>query len=187
MKLQLIPHCNTCILFTDVSVSFTEVSEPFLIVNTTVDLVLDVTLFNDAPAAQYNDIRAVTPPNSNFDLTVYLTDVDLSIAATQSTGFNISNSLQLTSSNLSSEALLAQSSLILSGSTVSIVVPASTTCNMLAFLCLQVHETQTSSYIDTNSSNNIFCKNVQSRISCFPGKYIINFNYFITLCIVIIF
>ena len=131
--------------------------------DTSVTVAFDTIIINNASASSGNDIAALSSPDRNFALTVYVSDVN------NGTTGNLGLTFTPSSCSGLSQGVNASSGSINISCSVDITIP-SAKCADAHYFCVQILEGIEAIYNDSDITNNILCVNIADQKTCSPGK-----------------
>ena len=132
----------------------------------TVSFSIDIA--NVAAAQDGNEIVALTAPDENFAVQVYLSDVD---ASSGTLGLQFSTT-SCSAGHLSQGLAAAMAETV----TVTCDVDVSfdeTVCANIQYFCAHISEGMQAVFVDASTSNNIVCIDITAQKTCVPGKYLL--------------
>lgn len=122
-----------------------------------------VDIENVAAAETGNGIHALTDPDANFAVEVYLSNVDAS-AGTLGLQFS-----PTTCSGLS-QGLASDSSEIITITCDVDIAFTDASCLNIQYFCVEISEGADAVHVDSSTSNNIICEDITSQRTCLPGE-----------------
>ena len=146
--------------------NFQEPANDLLRQNVTTTVSVNVEITNTAGSASGNDILAVNSGN-NFLLQLQLSDVDM--AVTMDT-LNLNTIAVTPDVPADLQQPLAVTNVITISAMADVMIPRSD-CLNIHYLCVLLSEGVGASYYDTDSTDNIMCKNIDSQKACDPGRF----------------
>ena len=132
------------------------------------DVQVDVVLTNMAAVLVGNSIWGVFGEDANYDLQIFLSDVDARI---DSSALSLTPvTLNVTLADLQ-QGLVAGDSVTLTGEAFLLTPGTYSSCDVTQYLCSSLGVGDGASYNDVNPNiNNTYCMNITSYITCAPGK-----------------
>ena len=147
---------STTVLSPDGSVFYRANAAPLTVM-------FDVSVVNEATASDGNNIIALSDPNANFAVEVYLSDMD---ASAGTLGLQYSP----TCSGLSQGVAAAMAETITISCSVDVTF-TDANCQQIQFLCVRILEGTDAVYTDASGSNNIICTDITAQKTCTPGGF----------------
>ena len=133
-----------------------------------------VSISNLAIAKSWNNIKAVTGTDTNFDVRLRFSNNDMSTGLNTLTLAEIIPSISLADLQ---QKLDADGGIIDIPGSALLTVPIAE-CNQIKYLCATTTTGTGANYTDANTANNVACESIIGQRTCEPGKQLNPLTFF---------